>query len=131
MGKLPQIKVSFFFVGDEFSLGDITNEIQIVPTKTREKDSFPIKELAKTFWIIETDKESCKVVSWQFEKLIKILIGKEKIINQICSKYRIKTEFCVTIWMENGDKPEMVLTSEIISFLACINAEVGFDLYID
>ena len=131
MIELPQIKVSFFFVGDEFSLSDVTKEMQIVPTKTRQKDSFPIKELAKTFWIIETDKENCKVVSWQFENLIKILTGKEKIINQICNKYKIKTEFCVTTWMENGDKPEMVLTKEIISFLASINAEVGFDLYID
>lgn len=131
MRELPQIKVSFFFVGDKFSLNDVTNEMQIVPTKTREKDSFPIKELAKTFWVIETDKECCKAVTLQFEKLIKILSGKEKIINQICNKYEIKAEFCVTIWMENGDKPEIVLTNEIISFLASINAEVGFDLYID
>ena len=33
--------------------------------------------------------------------------------------------------MEGEDKPEMVLTKEINSFVSSINAGVGFDLYID
>lgn len=131
MSKLPQVKVSFFFSGDEFNTDEITAQMKIKPTETRKKEDFPIKELAHTYWLLDTPKESCKVVSWQFEKIMNLLVGKEIIIKRICNNYKINAEFLIDIWMENGDKPEMVLTKDIISFLAAINAEVGFDLYID
>lgn len=131
MQDLPQVRVSFFFTGDEFSINNVTNAMKVQPTYAREKKDFPIQQIAKTTWVLETDKESCKAVAWQFEKLLRELGGKERIINHICNENGISAEFCVTVWMENGDKPEMVLTKEIISFLASINAEVGFDLYID
>ncbi len=67
----------------------------------------------------------------QFEKIMKLLLGKEIIIKEICSIYNLDTFFEINIFMENGDRPEMILTKDIISFLASINAEVGFDLYID
>jgi hypothetical protein len=131
MEELPKIRVEFYFMGDTFSISDVTKEMELTPALAREKSDFPIKEIAQTIWMIRTDKESCKVVSWQFEKLKKNLIGKEKTIKQICHKYNIKVGFSIKVWMENGYKPEMLLTQEIIAFLASINAEVGFDLYID
>mgnify|MGYP005839901331 CR=1 FL=1 len=131
MELLPQIRISFFLTGDEFSIEDVTRKMDIKPTKTREKKDFPIKDFAHTSWELCTQKESCKVVSWQFEKLLKILKGKESIIKQICNDYNIETGFLISIFMINEDKPEMVLTKDIISFLASINAEVGFDLYVD
>jgi hypothetical protein len=131
MENLPQIRVSFFFMGDEFNLDDVTKRMNITPTETREKKDFPIVKFAHTSWELDTQKESCKVVSWQFEKLIKLLKGKESIINRICEEYGINAGFVVSVFMENGDGPEMVLTKDIISFLASINAEVGFDLYVD
>lgn len=131
MEILPQIRVSFFFSGDEFDIDDVTTKMNIIPTETRKKKDFPIAEFAHTEWVLDTEKESCKSVSLQFEKLIKLLNRKEIIINQICKDYNIEAGFSIMILMENGDGPEMVLTKEIISFLASINAEVGFDLYID
>ena len=131
MATLPQIKVSFFFFGDEFNIDEVTAQMKIEPTETRKKEDFPIKELAHTYWSLDTPKENCKVVSWQFEKIMNLLVGKETVIKQICDNHKVKAEFLIDIWMENGDKPEMVLTKDIISFLASIDAEVGFDLYID
>lgn len=131
MEILPQIRVSFFFSGDEFDIEDITKKMNLTSTKTRKKKDFPINEFAHTEWILDTEKESCKAVSLQFEKLIKLLNGKEIVIKQICNDYNIMAEFLIDIWMENGDKPEIILTKEIISFLASINAEVSFDLFID
>ncbi len=130
MENLPKIEVCFFFEGDDFDVNDVTDQMQLTPTQIREKKDFPIEELAHTEWLLTTEKESCKVVFRQFEKLMKLLVGKEKVINQICSNHKISVGFCVTIWMEDGDKPEIVLTKEIVLFLASINAEVGFDLYI-
>jgi len=131
MEKLPQVRVSFFFAGDEFNLDDITQKMNIAPTETREKEDFPLKEFAHTSWELDTKKESCKVVSMQFKKLIKLLAGKESLINEICRDYCISAGFVISVYMESGNNPELGLTKEIISFLASINAEVGFDLYID
>lgn len=131
MEILPQIRVSFFFTGDEFDTEDVTSRMGITPTKIRKKEDFPIRKLAHTSWEIDTEKESCNVTSRQIGKLIKLLIGKELIINQLCSEYNITPGFTVSVFMINGDMPEMVLSKEIITFLASINAEVGFDLYID
>ncbi|WP_333638464.1 DUF4279 domain-containing protein [Tissierella praeacuta] len=131
MEVLPKIRVSFYMTGDEFDIEDITRKMNIIPTKTRQKEDFPVKEFAHTEWVLDTEKESCKVVSWQFEKILERLHDKQEIINQICKEKDIKVGFVVTVFMENGDGPEFVLTKEIISFLASINAEIGFDLYID
>ncbi|MCV42291.1 DUF4279 domain-containing protein [Listeria monocytogenes] len=59
------------------------------------------------------------------------LQGKENIINSLCNDLNLKAIFTVVINMENGDGPELVLTKEIISFISSINAEVGFDIYVD
>ncbi len=131
MEELPKLRIVFFFSGDEFDFDEVTDRVNIVPTQTRRKEDFPIKELGTNQWSLKTEKESCKAVSLQFEKILEKLRGKEEIINQICRENNIEVGFEVRVFMENGDGPELVLTREIISFLASINAEVGFDLYID
>lgn len=132
MDILPQIKASFFFSGvNDFNFNDVSEIMNLIPTETRKKDDFPIKELANPFWSLDTKKEFCKAVSIQIGKLIDLLLGKEMLIQQICNKYDVEAGFLINIWMENGDKPEMLLTKEIISFSSSINAEIGFDLYID
>ncbi|MGN9163744.1 DUF4279 domain-containing protein [Tissierellaceae bacterium HCP3S3_D8] len=131
MEILPKIRVSFYLSGDMLNTDNVTKRINIIPTETRQKEDFPIKEFGSNYWLLETKKESCKAVSWQFDKILEKLHEKEEIINQICKEYDAETGFVVTVFMENGDGPELVLTREIISFLASINAEVGFDLYID
>ena len=130
MEILPQIKVSFFFSGDEFDIDEVTEKLKINPTTTRKKEDFPIKQLAHTLWSLDTEKESCNTVSIQFEKLMELLRGKETLIKLICSNYKINAEFIVDIWMNNGDKPEMFITKDIFSFIASIKAAKGFDLFI-
>lgn len=130
MAELPQIRAEFYLIGDEFNTDDVTKRLNITPSEIREKKDFPIQDFAHTLWVLDTGKESCKVVSWQCEKLIKLMAGKESVINQICKDYNVKTRVEVTINMENGDGPEIVLEKEIVAFLASINAEIGFDLYI-
>lgn len=131
LDELPKIRIDFFFSGDDFHVDDITERLGILPTKIWKEKDFNIKEFAKTIWMLKTEKDSCKAVSLQFEKVLEKLRGKKEIINQICKENDIKAGFEVKVFMENGDGPELVLTREIISFLASINAEIGFDLYID
>ncbi|ECB9722046.1 DUF4279 domain-containing protein [Listeria monocytogenes] len=87
--------------------------------------------VAHTGWELETEKEFCKAVCWQFEKLIRQLQGKRNIINSLCNDLNLKVTFTVVINMENEAGPELVLTKEIIGFVSAINAEVGFDIYVD
>lgn len=60
-----------------------------------------------------------------------MLQGKERLINELCERFELTASFTVVVEMEAGDAPELVLTKDIILFIAAINAEVGFDLYID
>lgn len=46
-------------------------------------------------------------------------------------KYALELSVTIVVEMEVGSGPELVLTKENIAFLALVNAEVGFDLYID
>ncbi|EAK9792006.1 DUF4279 domain-containing protein [Listeria monocytogenes] len=59
------------------------------------------------------------------------LQGKRNVINSLCNDLNLKVIFTVVINMENEAGPELVLTKEIIVFVSAINAEVGFDIYVD
>jgi hypothetical protein len=131
MEKLPRIRVDFNISGDEFDLQYITNQIGINPTKTRTKNECPVPMTALTYWRLSTNKEISKAVCWQFEKIMKVLTGKELIINQLCEEYNLETNFNIVIEMESNNGPELVLTQQIVSFISSIHAEVGFDLYVE
>jgi hypothetical protein len=131
MEKLPKIRVDFNISGDEFDLQYITDRMGISPTKTRTKNECPVPATALTYWRLSTDKEVCKAVCCQYEKIMKLLAEKELIINQLCKEYNLKTNFNIVIEMEGNNGPELVLTRQIILFISSICAEIGFDLYID
>ena len=129
MSKFPKIKISFFFYGNEFNINDVTKKMNIIPTETRSKEDCPIEELVHTVWVLETKKESCRAVSVQFEKIMNLLDNKEEIIKEICKDYKIETGFLISIFMKNGDNPEVVFTKENMSFIASLNAEARIELY--
>ena len=129
--SIPKIRIDFWITGDLFEPREVSEILQIEPTKIRRKEEYPLPQTALTSWKLSTKKEECKAVCWQFEKLIKLLKGKEKLIIGMCEQYKLTASFTVVVEMEAGDSPELVLTKDIILFIAAINAEVGFDLYID
>lgn len=129
MELLPQIEVSFLLISDDDNIDVITNRLKIVPSKIRKKESFKIKEFAHTLWELSSGRENCKVVSWQFDKVLSMLLGKEDIINDIMNDYNLEACFVVSVHAENGDGPEVTLTKEIIKFVGKIDATIDFDLY--
>ena len=128
MKNTPVISISFFFTGDYFDLDKVSSAMNIVPTETRNSDSFKITYFAHTEWSIEIIETDCRAVSVVFEKLINLLKGKKEIIRDICSK-NIEVGFTVVIHQKKEDSLEIVLSREIINFSASIEAEIGFDLY--
>lgn len=129
--SMPKVRVGFYLVGDYFDINEVTDKLNIQPTSTRTKDDWPVPMMAKTSWELETKKDYCKAVCWQFEKIMEDLVGKEAKINELCAGLDLEAIFTIVINMENGDGPEMVLTKEIVKFIGLINAEVGFDIYVD
>jgi hypothetical protein len=129
MDSLPQIEVSFLLTSDEDYIDKISDAISINPSRIRRKEDFKLQEFAHTMWEISSGKEKSKAVDNQFKKLLSVLIGKEDIIKELMINYNIKSSFVICIHAENGDGPEIVLTSEIIKFAGKIDAEIDFDIY--
>ena len=132
---MSKIKVDFYLTGSEVNLDSITQALGIIPTKIRKKNEYPFKSqeagMALDLWQLSTGKEECKAVSLQVDMLQKVLSQKVQIINKLCEEYMLEASVTVVIEMEAGDGPEIVLTKENINFLSSLNAEIGFDLYID
>lgn len=131
----PKVKVSFYMSGDDVDLDILTEQIGIKPTKVRKKSEWPQVSIsmgiAKDSWLLEMEKEECIAVSTLFDKLQKILFPKTDIIIALSEKYALEVSVTVVVEMEVGSGPELALTKENIVFLALVNAEVSFDLYID
>jgi len=132
---MPKIRVNFFISGANVELENITKELKIEPSNTRKKNDWPQGSInagiAKDIWELQTEKEECKSISWQFDKLQNLLQPKTEIINKLCDYYELKTNITIVVEMEAGDGPEFVLSRGNVQFSALINAEIGFDLYID
>lgn len=88
-------------------------------------------EIAQDVWMLETKKEECKAVSIQLDKLQKMLFPKIDTIVSLSEKYFLEISVTIVIEMTAGDGPELVLSKDNVAFLALINAEVGFGLYIE
>ena len=129
MENLPTIKTTLCLSADLFDLDLITEKMGIKPTKTRTKDSFPSYGLPHTVWTIEVFEKECWAISAPLEKLFKILEGKAKTIKFLCEEYELEAIIVITIHMNHGERPEMDIPREFISFAGFINAEIGFDLY--
>lgn len=131
----PKVKVSFYLTGDDAELDVLTEEIGIIPTKVRKKIEWPQVSIsmgiAKDVWLLETEKEECRAVSIQLDKLQKRLYPKLDVILELCKKYVLETSITIVVEMETGDGPELILSRDNVAFLSLINAEIGFDLYVD
>jgi hypothetical protein len=139
MDKLPTIEIVFCLTGDEFLEKDISNKLGITPDEFRTRENWPDaiknnKDLPdylrpRTVWSIGV-KGHDYAVSNQFEKMMNLLKGKERIINEIEKKLSLIPMFTIVIHMNVGGGPEMLLPKEVINFVSLLNAEIGFDIYI-
>jgi hypothetical protein len=143
--KEPMIKTSFTMEGPSgvaIDLDEITKCLVLEPTKIRTLNDWPeaIKnpktELPddlrpRCCWTVELDYEDCLSVCSQFEKMLDILCNKVNVIKTLKDIYGLKTHFEIVISAHHDRMPEMFLTSEIIAFIASIDAEVGVDTYLD
>ena len=115
--------------GDADHLSNITNELGVLPTKTRTKAQYKIPEFACYSWCLSSGAIVCACIEDATQIIAKELYGKESTIRKLCADYDVKPQFVIIVHAETGNGPELTLTKEFIKFCADINAEVGFDMY--
>ncbi|MDR2913263.1 MAG: DUF4279 domain-containing protein [Tannerella sp.] len=130
----PLIRIKFQLTGDKFDIDNVTKQLGLQPSRTRKKEEWPISTinagLAGDLWQLNTICVTSKCVNEQFKILLNNLYGKENIINKLCKEYDLSTQFEVVIHAVETNSPAIVLDKDVIKFLASIDSDVGFDLYI-
>ncbi len=132
---MPRIQTALYLSGEDVDLEALTSALALSPTGIRKKESWPRPSIeagiAKDAWEYRLDKEECNAVSSQVDKLQSVFSDKVRTLIDLEKSFSVKANVVVIIEMDAGDAPELVLSTDNIGFLHRINAEIGFDLYID
>ena len=118
--------------------------MKIIPTRSRGLEDWPDtirspkielpEELKPRYiWQYDIGYKKCRLVRERFSEMLELLYGKETIINDLKKLYSLRTSFSVGIHAQHDQHnlPELVLTKEIITFAASIEADIGFDMYFE
>lgn len=127
------VMVKFSIVGEDFSLDEITKELNITPHQCWNKGDLvkgrPITRI-ETNWSINTGYEVSLDVNMQIRKIKDSLQSKVDILNKIKSRYNVEYLFIIVVKVENNEKPRMYFNTDFIEFVHSIGAEFYLDMYI-
>lgn len=139
MKNFPRIKVSFVIEGKKLNLEQLTEELEILPTETREIEDWPEavknnlnlpEELQpRCVWCICQEADLCKQIEIPIQKIVDQIKGKEQKLLDFCTRDNLMKSLCITIHAETMNLPEIVLSSEIVAYFGKLEAEIGFDIY--
>lgn len=140
MDYFPCIEVSFGIEGKRLNVKKLTEELGILPTSTRGIDDWPDviknnpdlpKELQPRYaWSLCQKMDLCKQIEVPINKIIEQIKGKEQKIFDFCKKNNLKKYLCIVIHAENMALPELVLSSDIVSYFGKLEVEISFDVYV-
>ncbi|MFJ7887250.1 DUF4279 domain-containing protein [Lysinibacillus xylanilyticus] len=128
-----QVKIYFSLFGDDFSIDDVTEKLEITPTDTYKKGDLiqnrSIFIRKETSWDLGTGYQFSLDVNDQLKQIIGMLQNKSSIINEIKEAYSLECKFFIVIKIEKGNTPALYLDKDIIKFASSIEAEIDVDLY--
>jgi hypothetical protein len=129
-----QVLVYFSLYGDEFTLDDVTEKLEVTPTETYKKgDLIPnrstVRYRKETNWEIGTGYQDSLNVNYQLQQIVGKLNNKTSTINKIKKAYSLECKFFIVIKIENGNTPALYMDKGIIKFATSIEAELDIDLY--
>jgi hypothetical protein len=116
-----QVKVYFSLYGDDFPIDFVSESFGIKPTNSYKKDdaivgkhkpkvvSTKTRFRKETAWELGTDYQESYDVKEKMDQIIRPLINKATIINELKTKYKLECDFSIVIIMENGDTPSLHL----------------------
>ena len=152
------IDVGIVYVGKGFREEHITNELNLLPTKswnegdlinyrtimteeasdaTRKKflrtqgkhSNTPNSYRKSTKWELSTGKEISLDVNEQLKKIFDILNNKVQNILEINNKYNVKPQISIVIEIVNDESPSIFLDSQIVDFINEIRGSIDIELY--
>ncbi|MGC4018596.1 MAG: DUF4279 domain-containing protein [Muricomes sp.] len=139
MNNLPCINVSFVISGKNIDFKQLNKAIDILPTGTRGLDDWPKairnnlnlpEELRpRCEWSISQEMEVCKQIDIPINKIVEQLKGKEQKIFAFCEKNELKKSLSIAVHGEAINLPEVVLSSNIVSYFGKLEVEIGLDIY--
>ena len=142
--KESEISVCFVLSGKTANLNEISDRLQITPTKTRALEDWPEtitdprvqlpEELRPHYvWQIDTGYDHSRLVRERFITVLRLLSGKEAIIRELKEQFSLRASFTIGVHAQHDqcNLPELFLTQEIIEFAAALGADIGFDMYLD
>lgn len=140
MNFLNNVEINLVFSGKDFGLKEFTKEIGISPSEVRQsKDwpevirhnvSLPESLHAHCEWCISEQEAGCKTLEGPIKNLILKIAGKEEKIKELCKKNNVEKSLIIVISGNPMYLPEMVISSELVSYFGELEVEIGFDLYV-
>ena len=131
----------FTIFGEDFPIEIVSDSLRITPTRSYKKGDVIIREpnpyviytgttyRKETAWEFGTEYEETFDFQEQIANVINQLKNKENIINELCSKYKLKCHFMIVIRINEGNTPAVTINNEFIKLANDIGAEIEFDLY--
>lgn len=136
--KLPKIKISLVADGKDFNLENMTQKLEVQPTKVRTKDDWPdaIKnnpDLPDEYkprhnWCYSKTFEEMYDFTLAYQEILSKFRPKTSILKKMSTDEQIKYAVVLSIDCYDGDFPAMVVDSAMVHFLSEIDAEISFDI---
>lgn len=128
--RAPIISVDFILCGENENpeFDKITCELGIVPDYAKRREERKCPQLAKHEWGLSVSRDSSYAVQDVFTELLKKIEQKEQCINRVQQELNLQAVFVVVVVIYK-DRPEIVLSPQIVSFAGSIHAEISIDIY--
>lgn len=130
---MSKVKVTFAIYGDEFNINNVSEILNLSPSKTRIKGVTPPGgkiPSPTTGWSLSTEYEDSHDVMDQINNLSFTLKRKTSELKKIKKIYDVKYVFMLSIKIEDGKAPGFHLDGELLSFVSEIDAAIDLDMYI-
>ncbi len=128
------IKVSLRVIGDTYDTDEISKELCIKPTKTLKKGE-PIRTTGKhydyTAWIYGIEACETLDVNAQLSNLRECFVDKVDKLVKLKKEFDLEISIDVAIVVEKDELPAIYMDSEVVKFVAGLDARIDFDLYIN
>jgi hypothetical protein len=129
MERIPRIKVEFILGSERADINDIASNMNIQSSLSRTQ--FPANSIATPFWYFQTKELYSLSLKEPIHTLINQIKDKKDVIRSLCAKYDIVPIMQIVVYFNYKSRPEMCIPSDVIAFLASLNAEIDIEPCID
>lgn len=134
------VEITLVFSANDFDVKKFTEEIGISPSEVRESKDWPrviqnnikLPERLRGHceWCISNQVVGCKAIEGPIKSIISKIDGKEDKIKELCKKNKIEKTLSIVVSGNSMHLPELVISSELVSYFGELEVEIGFDLYV-